>query len=427
MTPVVLRSLAAQHHPEMVQVSDEQGPPLIRRPFARPTELPPLPSRGPTCELKARRWRTQATRVEHMFAETPSRRVNPAEGAAPDLVWPQSLVTRPPAPLVVFLDLNHWIGLSKAVAGHTDGLQHQGVLEACRQAHQDGRAIFPLADATYVEVSKIQDPRQRQDLAVVMEELSGFTCLLSKPTIMQLELDIALASLLEDATVLQALPLLGYGVFWAFGRVGLRIREGDQDVTDRFCNQHPELFADIQRKAEWSFLAGPTDEEVPALQAHGWQPDAGIRIAEQRAQEEREQVGRFNDHEGGRWRRGRIRDVILGREIFIELHRMLEEALLARGRAFDELTFDRDQARRLVRSMPTGEVATELKVAAHRNPQTKWTSNDIIDIDAMSLAVPYCDIVVTEKRACHVLRAAHLDGRMDTKLVHRLSELPALL
>jgi hypothetical protein len=51
-----------------------------------------------------------------------------------------------------------------------------------------------------------------------------------------------------------------------------------------------------------------------------------------------------------------------------------------------------------VRSMTSTEVSIEIKTAWHGNRDKQWTANDIYDIDASSLAVPYCDIVVTEKR-----------------------------
>lgn len=64
--------------------------------------------------------------------------------------------------------------------------------------------------------------------------------------------------------------------------------------------------------------------------------------------------------------------------------------------------------------MPTVEIAVSLKVKDHQNKSKAWTSNDIFDIDALSLAVPYCDIVVTDAHRCHVLRSTHLDQRMKT-------------
>jgi len=361
-----------------------------------------------------------------MFAESAIRSIDPAAGRVPELVWRQALVTRPAKPLLVYLDLNHWINLARAAKGLPTGDAYRLALEACREARRTGVALFPLADAHYVETSKINDPRQRADLASIMEELSGFVTLLSRPDVMRLELDAALANLLPNKqTFLPALPLLGRGVFWAFGRVGLRIRDGGRDVTEQFREEWPEGFERMFRHSEHRFLAGPADDQLADMRARGWQPDAAFRVAEDRAKEEREQAGRFDADD--RWRRGRIRDVILARELLIELRDMFIEALAARSLDIGLFQFDRERARCLVRSMPSSEVSTELKVAAHRNPQTKWTSNDIIDIDAMSLSVPYCDLVVTEKRACHMLRSAKLDVRMNTIILDRLADLPDVL
>ena len=69
----------------------------------------------------------------------------------------------------------------------------------------------------------------------------------------------------------------------------------------------------------------------------------------------------------------------------------------------------------------------ELKTAWHRNRDKSWTGNDVFDIDALALAVPYCDIVVTEKACHHVLQTAHLGERMHTALLRSLEELPTVL
>ena len=46
----------------------------------------------------------------------------------------------------------------------------------------------------------------------------------------------------------------------------------------------------------------------------------------------------------------------------------------------------------------------------------------IFDIDAMALAVPYCDAVVTEKHACATLRRAGFEDPMGTVLMRRPEE-----
>lgn len=74
--------------------------------------------------------------------------------------------------------------------------------------------------------------------------------------------------------------------------------------------------------------------------------------------------------------------------------------------------------------MPSTEVSIALKTGWHRNRDKQWSAHDIYDIDAMSPAVPYCDIVVTDK-ACHdAPQRARLGQRMQTALLWDLEELP---
>jgi hypothetical protein len=103
------------------------------------------------------------------------------------------------------------------------------------------------------------------------------------------------------------------------------------------------------------------------------------------------------------WRRGRPRDVISAREVLIELFNPFMEGVTGRGGAITGMFSDRPSARRFVRSMPSTGVAVEMKAHYHRNRQTRWDANTIFDVDAMALAVPYCDAVTTEKHACATL------------------------
>lgn len=49
--------------------------------------------------------------------------------------------------------------------------------------------------------------------------------------------------------------------------------------------------------------------------------------------------------------------------------------------------------------MPSVRIATDLMLAElFRNTTTTWTMNAIHDIDALSLAVPYCHVVVPDKK-----------------------------
>lgn len=77
--------------------------------------------------------------------------------------------------------------------------------------------------------------------------------------------------------------------------------------------------------------------------------------------------------------------------------------------------------------MPSGDTWISLLTGAHRNPQSQWRPNDIFDFDALSVAIPYCDVVVTDRHACRLANAARLPDRLDTKVIATLDELVPIL
>ena len=351
--------------------------------------------------------------------------------AAPALVWPPLLQLPPTSVTIVYLDLNHWIYLAQASAGHAQGSRFVPALEACRAARAAGTAIFVLSCTHYLELLKIKNLAQRGVLAEVMEELTDFATLVSRVVVMELELAAMLGRTAQRAGPGLAIPLIGRGVRHTVGRKsGLRIMGPAGDETDRVRQRMGvEAFDEFVARAnlflERSALRGPTDSEVEGLRLRGWDPEAIMQVGERRAAEEQAQKLRLDG--GGPWRRGRLHDLVTARELLIEFQDILPRALAERDLVFSDFVSDPESGRAFVRGMPSTEVSIELKTTWHRNRDKPWTSNDIHDIDALSLAVPYCDIVVTEKACHHALTAAGLGRRMHTALLRTLDDLPGAL
>lgn len=340
-------------------------------------------------------------------------------------LWPTSLVFGVGGRRSIYLDLNHWIGLAKAKVGHPDGGRYVDLLHACRLAVASGKEVFPLSGQHYMEMSGIRDPRQREDIASVMVEFSEFRSLLCRSLVMRLELE----SILDERVGRRPDPyarlqLIGTGFGHAFGVNGqLQIRDRSGAPTESIRQNwpggpeaHDQLLAEMQYMGEWMMLRGAVDEDLDELGRNDFDPAAARRGQEQRARQEREQAERFD--QDPRWRRGRIRDVVGARYLIVELMDMLNEGLAARGAILDDLfSEDRDAVRAVVDAMPSGDVHVSLQVAAHRNPQSSWTPNDYFDIDALSLAVPYCDIVVTERRRARDLDWSGCPERLNTTVL----------
>ena len=77
--------------------------------------------------------------------------------------------------------------------------------------------------------------------------------------------------------------------------------------------------------------------------------------------------------------------------------------------------------------IPTLRVAVELKLRRFSNTSKKWGINDLRDIDALSRAVPYCDVVVADKEMAGFATQARIHEDYGTRIISRLSELPAEL
>jgi hypothetical protein len=351
---------------------------------------------------------------------------------APPLIWSPLLELPPADKLIVYLDINHWIGLSQALAGHPKGAANGDVLQACRAARSAGRALFVLSGTIYAEVQKIKDPMQRRRLAEAMEELTDFSTLVSRVVVMELEFSALLDPVAKLPNPLSRTPLVGRGIRHAFGvRSGFSIMGPSGDETESFRQSYgAEAFdafvVDATLNMERSILRGPEDaDEEKALRDLGYRPESPAAVAESRAEQERE-FKRILDADP-KSRRGRLHDLVSARELIIEFQDIRPRALEERGLALTDVMWDPESGRRLVRSMPSTDVSIVLKAAWHRNGQRIWTVNDIYDIDALALATPYCDVVVTEKACHHILSTAKMAERMNTSLLHRLADLPAVL
>lgn len=351
--------------------------------------------------------------------------------------WPPTLVISERPPKLVYLDLNHWVALAKALSGHRDGAPFREALAACVDAVDRRAAVFPLADAIYYEVSRIASLRQRRDLAEAMRRVSGYAVVTSRSVIADHEVE-ALLDRVVGPRPEPVVPVayLDWGVARAFGKVGgFRIvdEETGQDMTERVRSIHPlgpegfdAVLADAELQLNRQVIEGPTTPEDEAdLRRRGYNPYAAHEVALRRLRQELDQVARLDAEP--EWRRGRTRDLIAAREVIIELQAKIERALIARGTDGRMLFLAYEAARAAFDAMPSYDVAVTMKVEYHRDPSHVWRVNDIHDIDALGSTLPYCDIVVTDKAAASHARRTGLADRLGTTVLSRLDDLIALL
>ncbi|MEU1103634.1 hypothetical protein ABZ408_22095 [Streptomyces tibetensis] len=82
----------------------------------------------------------------------------------------------------------------------------------------------------------------------------------------------------------------------------------------------------------------------------------------------------------------------------------------------------REDVSSFVLDVPTRHTYHALRSSRYMNPQQAWHQHDFADFMALAVAIPYCDVVVTERHWRHVAIQAGLDKRYNTRILHKLDD-----
>lgn len=188
---------------------------------------------------------------------------------------------------------------------------------------------------------------------------------------------------------------------------------------------------------ETMIIAGPADDDLALLRENGYRPETPEAMAASRLAWETVYMGMLGDSPRISARELRVR--VMARELSHEHFDLLDELLseyhltLAQVLGIGLAQADSDRARSMefADRIPTMRLAADMKTALFRNAERRWTLNDLCDIDALSLAIPYCHVVVTDKDAADRVRRSKGDERHGTAVLSTfdplLDRLPDLI
>ncbi|HUY48521.1 MAG TPA: hypothetical protein VMV92_22845 [Streptosporangiaceae bacterium] len=341
-----------------------------------------------------------------------------------------------PARPCVYLDQWVWIRLARAANGKPREASDLRVLAAVRDAAADGVA-FPLSTTHHIETTKITSPRQRLDLARTMASISHCRTLRSRKVLLRHQmLHATHLSFGRPAFRPQPPEVLGTGVRWAFdGEPGHGVLRGpDGAVVDPATVEGmPEFLRKANQLTEVRMLAGPGDEEIGELRdQYGYRPEAMDEVEASRLEWEASYVDILADHPASK---AELRVRLQARELLHE-HRAMFQALISEYRINLNREVGYDPARpnksrrRMVAfadAVPSLRIAVDLKVELFRNASKPWTMNAIHDIDALSMAVPYCHVVVPDREMASLLSRSRTAERHRTQIIAALPHLPDVL
>ena len=323
--------------------------------------------------------------------------------------------------LKVYLDLKDWVALAKSRLGRPEFPHDQAAYEALRAATASGQVIVLLSGVTYQELSRINSVRQRTDLADVIAEISGFATITGRSVATRHQVFTALAARYGGPEPAPIQPL-GIGINFAVGdRRGLIL--GGRDGTPP--GLPPAVMREIETGGrallEYMMARGPEPGDLPALRAYGYRPEAVMQVEQDRLQREERLAAMLRD---GTASRGRLGDLVHARYLFWELDSHLRVGLEECGIDGDDFfAHGKERLSAFLDDIPSAAITMTLTEKGFRNADKAWKGNDLRDADAMSAAIPYCDVVLTDKYAAAQLARSPAVTRLGTLVLPRLRDL----
>lgn len=329
----------------------------------------------------------------------------------------------------VYLDQWVWIRLARANVGRPQHNEDQRVLDAVRAAATKG-VRFPLSATHYEETARILDWRQRKDLTDVVAPISLMQTIRAQPVLMRHQFLAALHETLGRPAFRPPRPkVLGVGVHWAFSGVQAFFKvvddEGQVTDVDRKRLRH------LNEYAEAAVFTGPLPDDLPGLFDLGYvaprdlenRPGSRVEYEQWLSEQLADRSPDANE----------LRALVMAREIYHEYADLLNDIFAEYRLTLSMITggstgmASRAKAVAFMERVPTARISADMKALLFRNKGRSWSWNMLRDIDALSLAIPYCHVVVTDKDAADLLRRTGASTRHDTSVVAKLHSLPELL
>jgi hypothetical protein len=292
----------------------------------------------------------------------------------------------------IYLDQNKWIELAKMLQGSSEGSELAQLWSRAVAAADAGSVCFPLSAIHYMELARVSNPKRRKDVGEVLWRLSGGQTIASHRTIVEHEIETALAF---DHPQIQprAFELVSKGIALAFGMTPLQValpKPLRERLPENAWGAAQEAF-DLAVERSHLTGVGPGGECAPPFRS------------EVNRMEFQSHLQRLHptlaDLPRKKW------DDFLFATCILDILEPLERVLTRHDLSLASVSSGgRKAMKRLIEDMPSRRVDLHLHRQVARNPQFKPKKTDLEDWAGLGPAAAYCDIVVCERHFADMIR-----------------------
>lgn len=317
-------------------------------------------------------------------------------------------------PKFIYLDQNKWIDLAKAIINPKHNTQYHEVSQLIQNKVESQEWLFPLSLVHFIETLRRSEPGSRRRLALVMSKISKQSAIKSYVDIEEIELFNLLAKVHAPNEV-RAVQPIEYNVLTAIGVTKVEL-SAKSYMPSCLVREVATLLIQLISD-DYLFEKMIMDIECDSLLA---KIDGEDRQAVDMWTAEQSFLKPFS---------GELKyKVFLLRQIAPFLAMAASRFAIHFNLSKDEVIpynamSKPEDALRYFEGVPSLETRIRLMFDRMRNPEHKIELHDSRDISFLATAIPYCDIVITERTWKHVANSQGLCKKYNTVVESNLNYL----
>ena len=316
---------------------------------------------------------------------------------------------------MVFIYLDQWVWIRLLRCRNEMQPEHpelDDALNRVMETSEKGTHIFPLSFYHWIETGKRGRVASKKELFKFMFTVSDFNTISPWVTILEHEVRNAIHRTLgtAQADLTDIVFIRGFeGVLGGKAKV---VYKNGRELEKEYQEKLDEYLTDPEKMAE--FMLSVNDDRV----TH--ETDEGFSKLAKWTEE-------YRSEEYGTKDKKLRRNIAYLRFFGDIIAPKLVKYLLELG--IDPLLFKRthldtsDKVIEFIKLVPTGYIVELLNYENLIDFSREVTTNDLYDIWAVSIAIPYCDMVVIERRWANILKQHRVDKEYSTRITHSINEL----
>jgi uncharacterized membrane protein len=320
--------------------------------------------------------------------------------------------------MYIYLDQNKWIDLGRADLGREDGSDYIAVCKRIQTKVDNGDWILPISIVHMMETLDIVDTDRRKRFSHILLKFSKMNSMCSYFKIEKYEFLNAMLKILNKGEINIKDYLFSRNIYHLFD-----LSLSDINVVaekEEIKNRVEEILRDIKNSPQALYYLINSNFFKTSTEAN---KKEWISAA---AEQEKIRMQLFADIKDDA---AIFHHIIAGGYI----HRrdkyfdFVSKKLIDMGTSTNDIdrmvNYVQEHFDDFLKTMPTLYVAAKLTFQRFKNSSKPFHRNDIKDIAFLSAALPYCEVVVTEKSWLDFIKREELDNLFKTKIFSDLNDL----